>query len=71
MKYFAGDIVKFRLKSGDVHEGEVLFVENKRNGDVLYINAFNRQAYRIDEKRVISPEKNKLIQLNRLRNPTV
>ncbi len=54
MKYSSGDIVKFKLKSAEVQEGEVLFVEKNRGGDVLYINGFNRMAYRVHEKRVIS-----------------
>ena len=71
MKYSTGDTVKFRLKSGEIQEGEVIIIEKRRRGDVLYVNGFNRMAYRVDEKRVISPEKNKLVQLNRLKNPAV
>lgn len=54
MKYSTGDTVKFRLKSGEVQEGEVIFIEKNRRGGVLYINGFNRLAYRVDEKKVIS-----------------
>ncbi len=54
MKYTKGDIVKFKLESGEVHEGDVQYIETTRRGDLLYINSFNRWAYKVPEKRVIS-----------------
>ncbi len=54
MKYFPGDTIKFKIKSGEIREGEVLFIEKSRGGDVLYINGFNRLAYRVHERKVIS-----------------
>lgn len=54
LKYSTGDTVKFKLRSGEIQKGEVFFVENSHSGDVLYINGFNRLAYRINKKCVIS-----------------
>ncbi len=54
MKYTIGDIVRFKLESGEVQEGDVQFVERSMNEDILYINGFCRWAYKIPEKRVIS-----------------
>jgi len=50
MKYTKGDIVKFKLESGEVQKGDVRYIE----GEVLYINSYNRWAYKVPEKRVIS-----------------
>lgn len=54
MKYSKGDIVKFKLESGEVHEGDVQYIESTRRGEILYINSFNRWAYKVPEKRIIS-----------------
>ncbi len=57
MKYSSGDTVKFKLKSGEIQEGEVLFIERKIREDILYINSINklnRWAYRVPGKRIIS-----------------
>ncbi len=54
MKYAKGDIVKFKLESGEVQEGDVQYIERTRRGEVLYINSFNRWAYKVPEKRIIS-----------------
>ncbi len=54
MKYSIGDIVKFKLESGEVHEGDVQFIEKNINEDILYINGFSGWAYKIPEKRVVS-----------------
>ena len=57
MKYSTGDTVKFRLKSGEVQEGEVIFIERRTREDILYINSINRLnrwAYRVPEKKIIS-----------------
>ncbi|MCZ7355303.1 MAG: hypothetical protein O8C66_03455 [Candidatus Methanoperedens sp.] len=62
MKYAEGDTVRFKLKSGELLEGDVLFIERSPREDVLYINSSNRWAYRVSEKRIISrvPEKTNL-----------
>ncbi len=54
MKYSKGDIVKFKLESGEVQKGDVRYIEKTGYGEVLYINSFNRWAYKVPEKRVIS-----------------
>ncbi len=54
MKYTKGDVVKFKLESGEVQKGDVRYIENTHYGEVLYINSFNRWAYKVPEKRVIS-----------------
>ncbi len=54
MKYSKGDIVKFKLQTGEVQEGDIQFIERTRRGEILYINSFNRWAYKVPEKRVIS-----------------
>jgi hypothetical protein len=57
MKYSSGDTVKFKLKSGELLEGEVIFVERKIHKDILYVNSIyrsNRWAYRVPEKKIIS-----------------
>ncbi len=42
MKYFPGDAVKFRLKLGEIQEGDVLFIERGFQENILYINGYNR-----------------------------
>ncbi len=71
MKYTEGDTVKFKLKSGELLEGDVLFIERSPREDVLYINSSNRWAYRVPEKRIISrvPKKNKSAQLKNRASP--
>jgi hypothetical protein len=54
MEYATGDTVKFRLKSGEIQKGDVVFIERSLRGNMLYINSSNRTAYRIPEKRIIS-----------------
>jgi hypothetical protein len=53
MKYSRGDVVKFKLQSGEIEEGDVQFVEKRRNEEILYINSFSRWAYKVPEKRVL------------------
>ncbi len=53
MKYSIGDIVKFKLESGEIEEGDVQFVEKRRNEEILYINSFSRWAYKVPEKRIV------------------
>jgi hypothetical protein len=64
VKYTEGDTVKFKLKSGELLEGDVIFIERSSREDVLYINSSNRWAHRVPEKRIISaiPKKNKPVQ---------
>ncbi len=54
MEYTTGDTVKFRLKSGEIQMGDVVFVEKSTRGNMVYINSSNRTAYRIPEKCIIS-----------------
>jgi hypothetical protein len=54
MKYSKGEIVKFKLESGEVQKGDIRYIEKTPRGEILYINSFNRWAYKIPEKRVIS-----------------
>jgi hypothetical protein len=63
VKYTEGDTVKFKLKSGELLEGDVLFIERSPREDVLYINSSNKWAYKVPEKRIISKvlKKNKSI----------
>jgi hypothetical protein len=65
VKYTEGDTAKFKLKSGELLEGDILFIERSPREDVLYINSSKRWAYRVPEKRIISrvPKKNKSAQL--------
>ena len=53
MEYSTGDIVKFKLESGEIQEGDVQFIERSRNEDILYISSFNRWD-RIPENRIIA-----------------
>ncbi len=61
MKYFKGDVVKFRLESGEIQEGDIQYIERKRDEDILYINSFSKWAYRVPEKRIVSRRKIKSI----------
>ena len=54
MKYSIGDVVKFRLDSGEIHKGNIRFIEGRDDEDILYINSFNRWAYKVPEKRIIA-----------------
>ncbi|NJD53416.1 MAG: hypothetical protein FIB07_11170 [Candidatus Methanoperedens sp.] len=54
MEYSTGDIVKFKLESGKIHEGgDIRFIERSRNEDILYISSFNRWD-RVPENRIIA-----------------
>jgi hypothetical protein len=53
MEYSTGDIVKFKLDSGEILEGDVRFIERSRSEDILYISSFNRWD-RIPETRIIA-----------------
>ena len=54
MKYTKGDVVKFKLESGEIQKGDVRYIEKTRYGEIFYINSFNQWAYKVPEKRVIS-----------------
>jgi len=54
MKYAIGDIVKFKLETGEVQKGNIQYIERKRDEDILYINSFNRWAYRVPERRIVA-----------------
>lgn len=53
MEIATGDIVKFKLESGEIQEGDVQFIERSRNEDILYISSFNRWD-RVPETRIIA-----------------
>ncbi len=53
MEISTGDIVKFKLESGEVIEGDVQFIERRRIEDILYISSFNRWD-RVPENRIIA-----------------
>lgn len=61
-----GDAVKFKLKSGEINEGDVVFIERSLRENIVYINSSDRRAYKIPEKRIISlvPENLKRLQEN-------
>jgi len=52
VEFSTGDIVKFKLESGEILEGDVRFIERSRNEDILYISSFNRWD-RVPENRII------------------
>jgi tricorn protease-like protein len=54
MKYTIGANVRFRLESGEVHEGNIQYIENSKNEEIYYINSFSRWAYKIPENKIIS-----------------
>ena len=62
MKYSSGDTVKFKLKSGEIQEGDVLFIERSLRDDILYIKCSTRRAYKVPEKKILSrvPEMKKI-----------
>ena len=54
MKYTIGDAVRFKLESGEVQEGNIKYVEKSKYEEIYYINSFNRWAYKIPGKKIIS-----------------
>ncbi len=54
MKYSTGDVVRFKIGSDDVQEGEVQVVEENPDEHILYINSFSGWAYKVSANRVIS-----------------
>jgi len=53
MKYTIGDNVRFKLKNGEVEEGNIQFIEKSRYEEIFYINSVSRWAYKVPEKRII------------------
>jgi hypothetical protein len=62
VKYSSGDTVKFKLKSGEIQEGDILFIERSLREDILYIKCSARRAYKVPEKKILSmvPETKKI-----------
>ncbi len=54
MRYSRGDVVEFKDGSNEKHTGEVRFVEEDYNENLLYIDSFCGWAYKVPEKRIIS-----------------
>ncbi len=54
MKCSIGDVVTFKAGPNEIEKGEVQFIQKGRIGDILYINSFNRWAYKVTEKRIVS-----------------
>ncbi|MCX9026403.1 MAG: hypothetical protein OIN85_09950 [Candidatus Methanoperedens sp.] len=53
MRYSRGDVVEFKVGSNDKHTGQVQFVEEDNNENILYVNSFSGWAYKVPEKRII------------------
>ncbi len=58
MKYTRGDVVEFNVGSDEKHKGQVQFVEENYNEEILYVDSFSGWAYKVPEKRIISHIKN-------------
>ena len=56
MKYSRGDVVEFKIGSNETHKGQIQFVEENYNEDILYVNSFSGWAYKVPEKRIVSQE---------------
>ncbi|MCX9081498.1 MAG: hypothetical protein OIN83_04815 [Candidatus Methanoperedens sp.] len=54
MKHTIGDIVRFKLESGEVQEGNIQFIEENRSEETFYINSFNNWAYKVPGRKIIS-----------------
>jgi signal peptidase I len=54
MRYSRGDVVEFKDGSNEKHTGEVRFVEEDYNENLLYVDSFSGWAYKVPEKRIIS-----------------
>ncbi|MCZ7402763.1 MAG: hypothetical protein O8C61_11130 [Candidatus Methanoperedens sp.] len=54
MIYNIGDTVSFKLESGEVQEGNIIFIEKSKSEETYYINSFSRWAYKIPGKKIIS-----------------
>ncbi len=54
MRYNRGDVVRFKVSSDEILEGEVQFLEESHDEDILYINSFSGWAYKVAEREVVS-----------------
>jgi len=54
MRYTKGDVVEFKVGSNETHKGQVQFVEEDYNEDILYVDSFSGWAYKVPEKRIVS-----------------
>jgi len=54
MIYTRGDKVRFKLESGEVHDGNIQFIEKNKNEEIYYINSSSRWAYKILGEKIIS-----------------
>jgi len=54
MRYSRGDVVEFKVGLNEKHTGQVQFVEEDYNENILYVDSFGGWAYKIPEKRIIS-----------------
>jgi len=54
MIYNIGDSVRFKLESGEVQDGNIQYIELKKNEEIYYINSSSRWAYKIPGKKIIS-----------------
>jgi len=54
MKYIIGDAVRFKLESGEVEEGNIQFIQKNSYEEIYYINSFNKWAYKIPGKKIVS-----------------
>ena len=54
MKYTRGDVVEFKVGSYETHKGQVQFVEENFNEEILYVDSFSGWAYKVPEKRIVS-----------------
>ena len=54
MIYNIGVIVRFKLGSGEVQEGNIQFIEKNRSEEIFYINSFNNWAYKVSGRKIIS-----------------
>jgi len=67
MRCSKGDIVRFKVGTDEIQEGEIQVIEKSHDENILYINSFSGWAYKVTEKRIVSrvPVKNKLSKPNR------
>jgi len=54
MRYTIGDAVRFKLESGEVQEGNIQFIEKSSCEEIYYINSYNKWAYKIPGKKIVS-----------------
>jgi len=54
MRYTIGDVVRFKLESGEVQEGNIQFVEKRSHEEIYYINSYNKWAYKIPGRKIVS-----------------